>query len=64
MVRKKDELPKTVFVRKVTDDGEEPYLTAWENAGDIAEMDNIVVVGEYKLIRKLKISTDVIVTPQ
>jgi hypothetical protein len=64
MNKKKNELPKTVFVQKVTDDGDEPYLMIYDTVREVAEIDETKVVGEYKLVRKIDVSVQVIVTSQ
>lgn len=51
-------LPKTIYIRKEID-GDQTYFVAGETAKEHGELTEKIIVGEYKLVQTLEVSTEV-----
>lgn len=55
-MKKKKAFPETLYAERVDQGGDEPAIfPASVNAIDFSEKDRVVELGEYKLVRKVKV---------
>lgn len=50
----KTKLPKTLYIRREAD-GKESYLVAFETTREHCDLEEVRIVGEYRLVKPLKV---------